>query len=112
MKISMDVFSKMYEDVTKKLLDENQCGGAWFLGDKEKFEDWAGDVFSEALEHCLNYFDIQIEEKIDKEKIDAWEWFQGDEEKFKDWAGNVLSEALGHCLNYSDIQIEEDIKKN
>lgn len=62
MKISMDVFSKMYEDVAKKLLDENHCGGAWFWGDEEKFEDWAGDVLSEALEYCLNYFDIQIEE--------------------------------------------------
>ena len=62
MKISMNVFSKMYEDVAKKLLDENQCGGAWFQGDKEKFAGWAGDVLSDALEYCLNYFDIQIEE--------------------------------------------------
>lgn len=62
MTISMDVFSEMYEDVAKKLLDENQWGGAWFQGDEEEFEDWAGDVLSDALEYCLNYFDIQIEE--------------------------------------------------
>lgn len=62
MTISMDAFSEMYEDVAKKLLDENQCGGAWFQGDEKEFEDWAGDVLSYALEYCLNYFGIQIEE--------------------------------------------------
>ena len=62
MKISMNVFSEMYEDVAKKLLDKNQYCGAWFQGDEKKFEDWAGDVLPDALEYCLNYFDIQIEE--------------------------------------------------
>ena len=62
MTISMDVFSEMYEDVAKKLLDKNQYCGAWFQGDEKKFEDWAGDVLPDALEYCLNYFDIQIEE--------------------------------------------------
>ena len=62
MTISLDVFSEMYEDVAKKLLDKNQYCGAWFQGDEKKFEDWAGDVLSDALEYCLNYFDIQIEE--------------------------------------------------
>lgn len=53
-------FADMIDSVVKELLDTTQPGGGWFEGDKEKFDEWAGDVLWDALEKCLNYFDIII----------------------------------------------------
>ena len=58
MEISLHEFAIMYDRVAGKLIDENQPGGAWFKEDE--FEDWAGDALADALEYCLNYFNITI----------------------------------------------------
>lgn len=61
MKISEKTFVKNCDKLSAKLLDENQFGGAWFHGSKEEFEEWAGDVFFEALEIFINLCGIEVE---------------------------------------------------
>jgi hypothetical protein len=61
MKISEQIFVENYDKLGSILLDKNREGGAWFYGDEEQYEDWAGDVLFDALEIFLNLCGIEVE---------------------------------------------------
>jgi hypothetical protein len=70
-KISEQTFVENYDKLSTKLLDENQSGGAWFDGDAEQFDEWAGDVLFDALETFLNLCGIKVEwDKINTDGVD------------------------------------------
>ena len=59
-KIPENDFYKAIDYAAERCLDPNQVAGAWFGGTTEGFEDWAGDVLPEFLEHFLNSLGFKI----------------------------------------------------
>lgn len=71
MKISEQTFVENYDKLGSMLLDNNREGGAWFYGNEEEFEDWAGDVLFDALEIFLNLCGIEVEwDNINTDGVD------------------------------------------
>lgn len=64
MKITMTITEEQYDnfidEVADELLNPNQAGGAWFGGSREKFEEWAGDVFAETIDIVFEKLGIEI----------------------------------------------------
>lgn len=60
MNITFEQYEKILDDVAEQLLTPNQEGGAWFNGSKEEFEEWAGDVFDDVVEHTLKAVGIVV----------------------------------------------------
>lgn len=62
MKVSEKSFYEMYDRVAERLIDKNQCGGGYFNNSREEFDDWAGDALMDALDYCLQYYNIFIDD--------------------------------------------------
>lgn len=64
MKITMTITAEQYDnfinEVADELLNPNQAGGAWFDGSREKFEEWAGDVFAVTIDIVFEKLGIEI----------------------------------------------------
>lgn len=52
-KMSVNKFQKIYDTAMEKMLDPAQPTGAWFEGDVNQFEEWAGDALMEFTEYFL-----------------------------------------------------------
>lgn len=58
-KVSTPEFRRMYNYMINELLQFTTSGTAYFDGDKEQFEEWAGDAFFDALYYCFKYLGIE-----------------------------------------------------
>ena len=64
LKITHEDFVKAYEKTCDKLIEPTPSG-QWFEGSAEECEEWAGDVFFDALEIFANCLGVEVEEPLE-----------------------------------------------
>jgi hypothetical protein len=59
--MSVSRFEFLMEEIKYKLLSPEQGKESYFDGDEAKFEEWAGDALSDAIEYVLNEVGIEVD---------------------------------------------------
>lgn len=72
MAITGKEMDELCEKVKAHLMDETQVGGAWFHSE-EDMEEWAGDVFYDAIDYAFELIGVTFLEDYDDEESEEEE---------------------------------------
>lgn len=61
--ITIEEFESICEKVKEELLEPTIYGQMWFNGSREELDDWAGDVFYDAIEKAYLHLGVFVEDE-------------------------------------------------